>query len=72
MGEAQAEKCQSCGRELTADEIAITKRLINRGTESFYCISCLAAWFEVNEQDIRDRIAYYRSIGCTLFEPKTE
>lgn len=64
-----AARCLRCGRPLTADEIAITKRLINRGTTEFYCVPCLAAWFEVTEQDIRDRIAYYRSIGCTLFTP---
>ena len=46
------EKCEICGRTLHPDEIAATKKLINRGAVSFRCVSCLAAWFEVKPGDI--------------------
>ena len=59
--------CQTCDHPLTADEIAVTKKLINRGATSFYCVDCLAAYFTVTPADIRERIAYFRASGCTLF-----
>lgn len=60
-------RCRKCGRELTADEVAITKKLINRGTRTYYCIGCLAEAFEVTEEDIREKIRYFKNMGCTLF-----
>jgi len=61
------EICARCGRELCADEIAVTKKLINRGATAFFCVGCLADYFEVTPEDIRERIAYFRRQGCTLF-----
>ncbi len=63
-----AETCVRCGRELTPDEIAVTKKLINRGATSFFCVDCLADQFEVRPEDIRERIAWFRASGCTLFQ----
>ena len=31
--------CLSCGRAVTRDEKALTRKLINRGVDSFYCLS---------------------------------
>ena len=59
--------CVNCGCFLTADEVAVTKKLINRGAASFYCVDCLAAYFAVTPDDIRERIAYFKASGCTLF-----
>lgn len=61
------EHCQVCGRPLTRDEVAVTKKLVNRGSTTFSCIACLARHFEVSESDITERIAYFRASGCTLF-----
>lgn len=61
--------CRQCGRALTADEIAVTRKLINRGAREYLCVDCLAAYFEVQPQEIRERIAYFKSTGCTLFQP---
>ncbi|MBO2516513.1 MAG: hypothetical protein CW338_04435 [Clostridiales bacterium] len=63
-------RCRTCGAPLSADEIAVTKKLINRGATEYMCVSCLARWFEVKEDDIRERIEYFRASGCTLFEKK--
>ncbi len=59
--------CALCGRPLTPDEVAVTKKLVNRGAASFFCVDCLAARFDVTPDDIRERIAYFRASGCTLF-----
>ena len=63
----EIQRCAVCGRELTRDEVAATKKLINRGAVSFLCVSCLSARFDVTEDDIRERIAYFKASGCTLF-----
>lgn len=61
--------CQKCGKSITAEEAAITKKLINRSTTVYYCIDCLAAAFDVTPEDIQKKIQYYKEIGCTLFQP---
>lgn len=66
-----SEACKKCGRPLTPDEIAVTKKLINRGATEFFCVDCLAAFFSVTPDDIRERIAYFRQMGCTLFSLPT-
>lgn len=66
------EVCKQCGKAVTRDEIAVTKKLINRGATRYMCIPCLAAYFEVKESDIEERIAYFRRTGCTLFEEPKE
>lgn len=59
--------CRKCGKELVPDEVAITKKLINRGTKTYYCVGCLAEAFEVTEENIREKIRYFKNMGCTLF-----
>lgn len=59
--------CLACHAAVSKDEMALTKKLINRGTTKYYCISCLAKAFEVTEQDLQKKIQYYKEIGCTLF-----
>ncbi len=66
------ERCVCCGAVLEADEISVTKKLINRGAQEYYCISCLAEHFQVSPEVIRERIAYFRDTGCTLFLRGTE
>ena len=65
-------QCKGCGCALTWDEMAATRKLINRGTREFFCVDCLAAHFEVQKEDIRERIEYFKAIGCTLFEEEKE
>ena len=60
--------CAACGRALTKDEKALTKKLVSRGAESFFCLSCLAEKFAVSEELLTEKIDQFRKIGCTLFE----
>ena len=59
--------CKNCGRKLRTDEIAMNKKMISRELESFMCISCLAKEFKVKEDKLKEKIAYFKKIGCTLF-----
>ena len=63
------ETCGECGAAPSRDEIAVTKKLVNRGATVFYCVSCLARYFDVTPQDIKERIQYFKQTGCTLFAP---
>lgn len=59
--------CSKCNKTITLDEMAITKKMINRSTTVYYCTRCLADAFEVSEEDIRKKIVYFKEMGCTLF-----
>lgn len=60
--------CRQCGAPLGGDDIAIYKKLVNRGAQEFLCISCLADFFQVPREEIEKRIRYYKESGtCVLF-----
>ena len=59
--------CAVCGRNLHPDEIALTRKLINRGAGEFICLTCLSRKFDVPEEILRDKIMQFREMGCTLF-----
>ncbi len=60
-------RCVRCGAALTKDDIALTRKLINRGAGSFCCISCLAEHFGLTEEILREKIREFKAMGCTLF-----
>ena len=60
-------QCMKCGRPLTSDEIGIHKKMINRGAEQFFCLSCLSAYTGISEESIRAKIEHFRRQGCLLF-----
>ena len=64
--------CLRCGRPLTGDDIGAHRKLVNRGATEFLCIPCLAAHFRVPEALIREKIEYFRRMGCLLFSPAGE
>ena len=59
--------CITCGRPLVKDEVALTRKLINRGATQYLCIDCLAKKFEVTREDLEKKIEEFRQMGCTLF-----
>lgn len=61
--------CYVCGKEkLSKDEVGITKKLIGKDTNKFYCIPCLAEFLEVTTQDLLDKIEEFKDEGCVLFK----
>ena len=59
--------CMNCNRPLEHDEIALTRKLINRGASEFMCLTCLATHFNVSEDLLRGKIVHFKNQGCTLF-----
>ena len=62
-------KCRVCGKSpLHKNEIGLNKKLIHRELKEFFCITCLADYFEMNEDDLKEKIEVFKSQGCALFE----
>lgn len=59
--------CLQCGRSLTADEVAVHRKLVTRSASQFMCKTCLAAYFNVDEAKIDQKIAQFKRQGCLLF-----
>jgi predicted nucleic-acid-binding Zn-ribbon protein len=65
----ETKKCYVCGKTpLTKDEIGLTKKLIDKKTTKFYCLSCLAEYFEVEVDELLAKIEEFKNEGCTLFK----
>ena len=61
-------RCILCQRELTPDETALHKKLINRASKEYMCITCLAKHFGVEEFMLHGKIDEFKNMGCTLFK----
>ena len=61
--------CYVCGKQnLTTDEVGLTKKLLDKNTDKFYCLSCLAEYLEVTEEELLAKIEEFKMQGCTLFK----
>ena len=59
--------CCDCGKNLSKDEVALSRKLIEPDTEEFYCLPCMAEDFGCTEEDLRIKIQEFKEQGCTLF-----
>lgn len=61
--------CFICGKaNLTHNEIALNKKIINRKVEKFHCMNCLAEYLEISTEDLIDKIQEFKDSGCLLFD----
>lgn len=60
--------CKKCGRELSGNDIGLTKKLINRGSTEFLCINCIAEKFDCSKELLEEKIKQFKESGCTLFK----
>ena len=64
----QQDVCMKCGERVTRDEKGLTKKLINRGMERYFCMDCLAVHIGVSRRLLEEKIKQFREMGCTLFK----
>ena len=65
----EMKKCYVCGKEhLTKDEIGLTKKIIDKKSTTFYCLSCLAEYLEVTEEELIAKVEEFKNEGCALFK----
>ena len=68
LNKMETKKCYVCGKSpLSKNEIGLTKKLIDKKTTAFYCLPCLAEYFEVTEEELAAKIEEFKAEGCTLF-----
>ncbi len=61
-------RCKKCGKELSGNDIGLTKKLINRGSTEFLCIDCIAEKFDCTKELLEEKIRQFKESGCTLFK----
>jgi uncharacterized protein YlaI len=60
--------CYICGKKhLNKNEIGLNKKLLNRAVRQFYCLDCLAEYFEVDTEFLLAKIEEFKEQGCELF-----
>ncbi len=60
--------CKKCGKELSGNDIGLTKKIINRGSTEFLCIDCIAEKFDCTKELLEEKIRQFKESGCTLFK----
>ena len=60
--------CSVCEATPNKIAIALTKKLIDKDTTKFYCLSCLAAYFDVSEEELLEKAEEFKLQGCALFK----
>ncbi len=65
----KTKQCYICGKKpLSKNEIGLVKKIIDKKSERFYCIPCMADILEVTEEELIDKIEEFKDEGCTLFD----
>ena len=65
----ETKKCYVCGKTpLSKNEVGLTKKLIDKKTQQFYCLPCLEEYLEVTEEELLAKIEEFKNEGCKLFQ----
>ena len=60
--------CAYCDKDkLTKNDIGLNKKLIHHQVERMMCMTCMAAYFETTEDELKEMIEGFKQQGCILF-----
>ena len=61
--------CRICGRALTKDERGLNRKILEADAKTGFwrCLTCLAAFLECDEEELREKIDEFKAEGCKLF-----
>ena len=60
--------CYVCGKKnLSKNEIGLTKKLLDKNAKHFYCLDCLAEYLEVETEFLLEKVEEFKTQGCILF-----
>ncbi|MCL1879756.1 MAG: hypothetical protein FWF71_03940 [Actinomycetia bacterium] len=60
--------CYVCEKDgLSKNEIGLTKRLLGKNSQRFYCLDCLAECLEVDTEFLLVKVEEFKEQGCELF-----
>ena len=61
--------CYICGKKnISKNEIGLTKKLMGKSSKNLYCISSSAEELEVTTEELQEKIEEFKNEGCKLFE----
>ncbi len=61
-------KCVICEKEiLEKNVIGLNKKLLGNDIKNYYCMSCLAEFLGVTEEELLAKIDEFKEQGCKLF-----
>lgn len=68
MSRGKQVNCAYCDKEkLSKNEIGLNKKLIHPQIERMKCLTCMAAYFETTEEELKEMIERFKQQGCALF-----
>jgi len=68
MSRGKQVNCAYCDKEkLSKNEIGLNKKLIHPQIERMMCLTCMAAYFETTEEELKEMIERFKQQGCALF-----
>ena len=60
--------CAYCDKvNLSKDEIGLNKKLIHSQIERMMCMTCMAEYLEMTEEELKELIERFKRQGCSLF-----
>ena len=59
--------CMNCKAELKNVEVGLTKKMINRGATQYMCLTCLAEFTGLSEEELLRKAEQFKKMGCILF-----
>lgn len=62
------EKCKVCGSNVEKDAIGLYKKIINRNSQNFLCLNCLANHLDTCVDELEIKIEEFKEEGCHLFD----
>ncbi len=59
--------CTKCGAIVKNVEVGLTKKMINRGMTEYMCLTCLAEFTGLSEDELLRKAEQFKRMGCILF-----
>jgi hypothetical protein len=60
-------KCCVCAGDISKTAIGLNKKLLDRNTNKYMCVSCLADYLDVSQDELLDLVEEFKNQGCALF-----
>jgi uncharacterized protein YlaI len=60
--------CAYCDKvNLSKDELGLNKKLIHPQIERMMCMTCMAEYLEMTEEELQELMKRFKRQGCSLF-----
>jgi len=60
--------CARCKAKVSNNEIALNIKLLGKQISTVKCYNCLSKSFYCGVSELQEKVDFYKSMGCTLFE----